>query len=654
MAEMTEKEMEEARRRGEEYQRTVDCVVDTVSTRDVNGAYNSINNGIKLKYVRDGNYTRDASQSLGTLVHEQKHRDNQMNGMYAYPVSSDQAYKLAMHDEISANMASLVALRQKYLETGDISVFDECGSSLRFYKEAIEKGEINPNSDDPAEFEKEMRLIVNGTQKMWQEKWATEYIDQCSAKSKYRGDHEGKYAAYWDENYQNALKIAYNIGGIDFTKYMDKDVEIPEQGKIIQEAIKRNRDFSDNCEPYNPDGPHTYEVYDSISDSYVTFKADNAEEYYEKMMEVNPHEKSFISELPPYEGNMSIEQYHKYLQHYLTVREFQNEVISGDLQEQARESGKDIKEIYQEKYQEAFDRVQEKYGDLIDVATDKAAIDWNHRLENGQGWNPIPSNDSGEFDYNLAVNSLYEQSLGTQIAQGKEKTLSVGEAVNRNEDFMRPLPKYARTVQDKAEGIEPSWWDKLKNKVKSWGVETEIRDLESKENIKVGFWKGVKNKISGWFKDDDKSPEKVQEVVSNEITHEINTNAPEYPKWKDEEGYRVSDVQYRTIPDLTRPIIKQPLKSNADNQQNNENSECSSSDKMKKAQVTEQTKSKSTSGNDKSTLKNTIKQDAKKANNVSRNIGKQKTITKKVAKVGYKGPTQIQMLKGLYNKVFGE
>ena len=644
MAEMTEEEMEEARRRGEEYKRTVDCVVDTVSTRDVNGVYNSINNGIKLKYVRDGNYTRDASQNGGTLVHEQKHRDNQMQGMHAYPVSAEQAYKLEMHDEISANIASLIALRQQYLETGDISVFSGYGSKFRFYKEAIEKGEIHPNSDDPAEFEKEMRLIVNGTQKMWQEHYATTYLDRGVDHAAFYGDRKGKYAQYWDENYQNAMKIAYNIGGVDFTKYMDKDVEIPEQG------LARMREDLAACsgriEAYDPDGPHTYEIFDkNAEDGIRTFTADNAEEYYTQVLNNNPEANAFMRGLPQYEGNMSMEQYHKYLQHYLTVQEFQKEAKFGDLQKLAQEKGCSIEEVYQEKYNEAFNKVQEEYGDLIDVATDKAAIDWDKRKElNGGWWNPIPSEEHGQGWYDSAIKKLYD-SPGMSTVE------------RCDEELMRPLPKYAQSVNDKANGEEPGWWDKLCNKVKSWGVETEVRDLSTGENIEVGFWKGLKNKVAGWFKSDDKSVEEANEFVDNEITHEINTNKPEYPEWKDEDGHRVSDVQHRTIPDLTKPIIKQPTQSKTDHQQENTSVKTATTIKMKsdtkKAQLaSEKLKNKNTSSKDKATLKNTMKQDAAKAKNVSSNIGKQKTTTKKVAKVGHKPPSQTQVLKDLYHKVF--
>lgn len=59
---------------------------------------------------------------MAVLMHEQKHQDNRSQGIYEYALSPEQAYKTEMNDEISANMASLVYLRDKYLKTGDISV----------------------------------------------------------------------------------------------------------------------------------------------------------------------------------------------------------------------------------------------------------------------------------------------------------------------------------------------------------------------------------------------------------------------------------------------------------------------------------------------------------------------------------------------------
>ena len=99
-------------------------------------------------------------------------------------------------------------------------------------------------------------------------------------------------------------------------------------------------------------------------------------------------------------------------------------------------------------------------------------------------------------------------------------------------------------------------------------------------------------------------------------------------------------------------------KSKADEQQNHTSAQTAAATKMKsdtkKAKVAAgQPKNKSTSSQSKTILKSTMKKDASKAQKISQNIGKQKTTTKKVAKVGHKPPSQKQVFKDLYDKVFG-
>ena len=74
----------------------------------------------------------------------------------------------------------------------------------------------------------------------------------------------------------------------------------------------------------------------------------------------------------------------------------------------------------------------------------------------------------------------------------------------------------------------------------------------------------------------------------------------------------------------------------------------------KKAQVASgQLKKKNTSSKDRATLKSAMKKDKNNAQKMTQNIGKQKTTVKKVAKIGQKPPSQKQVFKALYDKVFG-
>ena len=152
--------------------RNIDFQVDTIPERTGAAAYMTHkNNTITSNYVKGASeYYNQFNQSDYVLLHEQKHRDNINQGIYDYPVSPEQAYKLNMYDEISAMTTELIALRDEYIRTGDISVFDKDDSRFHFYKEAIEKGEINPRSNTKEDFDKDMRLIANGTKNMWMQK----------------------------------------------------------------------------------------------------------------------------------------------------------------------------------------------------------------------------------------------------------------------------------------------------------------------------------------------------------------------------------------------------------------------------------------------------------------------------------------------------
>ena len=232
--------------------RNIDFQVDTVVEDYAYGYFNDSKNSITINYLEENeNFNKlskskaaiiyeqkhrenfnKRSKSKATIIHEQKHRDNYNQGMYAYALSVEQVYKIDMHDEISANMASLIYLRDEYLKTGDISVFDECGMRFSFYTDAIKNGEINPFSNSKEDFDKDMSLIANGTRDMWVKYYGrTAYVELNSNFALRYGEKNGTHAEFYDQNYERAKKIAYTIGGVDFTKYMDKDVEVPEEGK---------------------------------------------------------------------------------------------------------------------------------------------------------------------------------------------------------------------------------------------------------------------------------------------------------------------------------------------------------------------------------------------------------------------------------------
>jgi len=207
----------------------VEFQIDTISTRDAAIAYFLPSSGtITVNFSLENERYNQYAQSDAVLIHEQKHKDNVAAGLFSYPVSPEQSYKLCMHDEISANIAQLVFLRQKYLETGDINVFCEYDvKKFAFYANAVKNGRINPRSEYIEDFNYEMSFIVNGMQKMWERKYADKYINTGLFRARRYSDFSGKYIQYHNQNYEYELQTIYKVGGINFYNYMQKDMKIP-------------------------------------------------------------------------------------------------------------------------------------------------------------------------------------------------------------------------------------------------------------------------------------------------------------------------------------------------------------------------------------------------------------------------------------------
>ena len=523
--------------------RTIDMQVDTVSAEGSKGraAYftggnsNDNRNTITVNYVKNKGIARDVISDYSieetVLLHEQKHRDNYLQGIYAYAVSPEQAYKRTMHDEISANMTELVALRDEYIETGNISVFDK-EPKFGFYKEAIERGEINPNSPYKEDFDKDMSLIVNGTQKMWQEYYACTdmYTNIGLWHMQYGSDAEGKYKAFWDENYKNSLKIAYNIGGVDFTKYMDKDAEIP------HEAYEQMKDFDSSQS-------HT------LSDAEIFQK----------------------SGLPAYDGSISLSEYKKLLQHKMALDSaFSSQWYEDrelNTQEFLQYLHSDKFKDYMQSMYDSYPEFHKKYPTIdsfIDeeVSANKCYLHDKLQQVNESYINKIVEYQAQEYaktgkefpadnkeNYQKKLNDLY---CGTYDLIGLED----------NQINSTISAKANDTVKQSQEGFA----DKVKRGLENLQYRcTHITDKDG-ETHEVGVWGKivhklgeVKESVGNWMTGHDPNISK----NNNLPTSPVNSTDPEYRQWENKDGYRVSEVQYRQILDMNQAIIVQPTRSYA-------------------------------------------------------------------------------------------
>lgn len=523
--------------------RDINFQVDTIPDITFAAAYFSPDrNTITTNYARGADSSsNNYNQSDTTLIHEQKHRDNATNGLYAYAFSPEQAYKMNMHDEISANMSELILLRQKYIETGDISVFEQ-ESKFSFYADAIKEGKINPNSPYQEDFDKDMSLIVNGTRKMWQNDYGEAYIDQSMSSAQCYSDKSGKYAEYYDENYQRGMKVAYNIGGVDFTKYMDGDVEISERERLGLEQLAVDADKK-------------------VSNQ------DLAKRYH----------------IPAYDGSMSLEQYQKLVQHKLAMNMFMaenkdnmgiigtNQTIlnSKDFTEEERKFCQDFMQKDQEKFQAAFNEVNQ---DLVNLAVDSAAREY---VEQGK---EFPK--ANETAYNKAVNDVYTVNTKFSMEDKNGKLVKHNGPINLrqslgNEKMLNAqLPEYTNKFKNMS-----SWEMQMYNQMRSIGV----KDYEA---LKKADQLGDENKAKGWWEchvnlpaqkawkkikqkfgseedsifEDEKPADDKEEKVENKPINEVNKKAPEYREWKNEDGSRVSEVQHRQLPDMTKDVIQKPTK----------------------------------------------------------------------------------------------
>ncbi len=477
--------------------RNIDFQVDTVSVERANntGAYQTHDtNSITSNFKKGNSEWNEWAQGDNVLIHEQKHRDNNNQGMYEYPVSPEQAYKLNMYDEISANMASLLLLRQKYLETGDISIFDKNEQGrFSFYKEAIERGEINPRSNTKEDFDKEMRLIANGTKDMWMQDFSTDYVKQNSSNAVSYGDMTGKYAQYYDQNYERGKKIALTIGGVDFTQYLDNDVEIPEAGRKKIENLP-----------------------------YITNT--NADD----LKNLSNQELTKKFNIPAYDGSMSLQQYQDYLQHYF---------MSESLNPAALQNIENDKSALETMKQAGTENIKANEA-LINLAVTTAAQDY---AKNGDKL-PEANNEA----YNNAVNKLYEVEIG----KGKNaRKINVRQNLNLDDkDFNDNLP--ITNLPEDVKNIvseNSSFWNRMKTKCNN-------------------LWDEVKNKFSDEddefdYDEDDNENKWIESAQKNEPINIIRKNkTPVYRQWANEDGSRVSEVQHRELPDMTKDIIRKPGK----------------------------------------------------------------------------------------------
>lgn len=276
--------------------REVDYQVDTLAKGNQTAAYFNT----KKQTITHNFFEENTSNFLmiteDNIAHEVKHRDNFVNQLGTYSMSLEQYFKCRIHDEISANLAALLNMRDRYIEKGKFGVKEEL-SPFKFYVDAVSKGKFNPRKQSKEEFMEEMSFIANNTQKMWMEQyypcyegtfvnWTLTFLQRAG----FENTHPD------EENYQKSMQICYNIGGVDFAALMSKDVECP--NKSIKDADKLLAVQADELKYID----------------YILQKNEN----YETV------DKSALSD---FQGDMSLQQYYNLLWHQVVVNLSKDKVL---------------------------------------------------------------------------------------------------------------------------------------------------------------------------------------------------------------------------------------------------------------------------------------------------------------------------------------
>ena len=210
--------------------------------------------GRTLLYYGNGYITRNYvdknnmyKMSLSLFSHEDWHAHNdEIKWRLRFKYTPFEYYKLCMHDEISANIAALLTVRYQYIYAENKKEFAQKfkGRIFEFYFKAIEKGDINPLRANPKDREKEYALIANGVQKVWMERCAKGYMPTIYGMLQRYVERNGLIENS-RKNYNYVRGYMYNIGGVDFYKYMKHDIVPEDERVLLSDGLKTVKSMND-------------------------------------------------------------------------------------------------------------------------------------------------------------------------------------------------------------------------------------------------------------------------------------------------------------------------------------------------------------------------------------------------------------------------
>ena len=232
---------------------------------------------------------------LGLLAHEAQHMHQHEKVNFDADMSLAQRYKLHCYKEIGANIAEVLQIRTMYKEAQTEEERDKIlEKAPDFYKKAVKEGKINPLSEQVSDFDKEMKFIANEMTNYWMDRYASFYDKDhvhmtCAFCENYWNDKGGKPN---DNNYNEGVSAVLTMGGIDFSKYLEKDIECYNKGILkVDEEIQKGTKFRNFEEAVNVvNKKDKLEYFEPIEDE--SLKGFSLEQRYELAVQ-----KAFVEKM---------------------------------------------------------------------------------------------------------------------------------------------------------------------------------------------------------------------------------------------------------------------------------------------------------------------------------------------------------------------
>lgn len=414
--EQLQKRLNDAQKRRLAQGTTIAYQNDTVKTTYQNyqtNAYYESSTGRIVRVVHRGAGEATPEQIKRDVSHEAKHASNEKLGLPK--VSAEQYYKLEALNEVSAHIVSTLCWRQEYLKAPDKKKFieEEQNRSISSrnvsltYFEAIADGTINPESKDPKDFDKEMRILAQEQFEGMADR-NSGYVRQFTDNTRGYMNTEGRDFKPNDAEFEKFSKHYMTIGGVDFRKYLDANYQdqiyVPNEINVSSKNMEKNAN------------------------------ADEAQ--------------VLASNGLVYDGTVSLEQYHKLLQHKViagnVIYNIRDDNEKAALQSGSTEYDEDINSTYNlfKKHYSA-EEMNEMIKPSLDLALNRA---------NGN----VPDNDA-EFERQLKeIYTLPGTNVDLRNHMADFDPDAVPAKENQNiEEFLKDPEKYKAEHPYKREFSKP-------------------------------------------------------------------------------------------------------------------------------------------------------------------------------------------------------